>query len=451
MYWGPDGTLLRQVNERCSADYRRLMESGLYDELSTAGLLVEHEEQSLNLRATDEGRHVLRPRRMPFVSYPYEWPFSALKQAALTTLEIQRRAIQYGMTLKDASGYNIQWDGTTPVFIDTLSFTEYEPGTPWTAYGQFCQHFLAPLALMSRTDIRLQKLLAEHVDGIPLDLASRLLPSRTRFSLGLGMHIHLHAKAVRRYESTDSSAPPRDASNGGKLSRTALEAMLDNLGNTIRKLDYRPQGTEWADYYEDNSYTSTAFEEKKHLVDAMLDELQPGTVWDLGANTGVFSRLASRRGAFTCAMDIDPACVEKNFRKCRADGEPNLLPLLLDLTNPSPAIGWAHTERDSLAGRGPCDSLMALALIHHLAISNNVPLSRVAEFFNSLCRNLIIEFVPKSDPQVRRLLASREDIFDDYTPAGFENAFADCFTILQRHEVGEEGRCLYLMRATDVD
>ena len=183
----------------------------------------------------------------------------------------------------------------------------------------------------------------------------------------------------------------------------------------------------------------------------MLDELQPGTVWDLGANTGVFSRLASRRGAFTCAMDIDPACVERNFRKCRADGEPNLLPLLLDLTNPSPAIGWAHTERDSLAGRGPCDSLMALALIHHLAISNNVPLSRVAEFFNSLCRNLIIEFVPKSDPQVRRLLASREDIFDDYTPAGFENAFADCFTILQRHEVGEEGRCLYLMRATDVD
>jgi ribosomal protein L11 methylase PrmA len=248
----------------------------------------------------------------------------------------------------------------------------------------------------------------------------------------------MHAKAQERYAD---KAPQQDKG----MSKDTLVGLIDNLKNTIQKLDWEAAGTEWGDYYEITNYTEAAFQHKQRLISDWVKEIKPAQVWDLGANTGVFSRLAAKQGAFTVSFDIDPAAVEQNYQQMRADKEENLLPLLLDLTNPSPAIGWHHHERHSLSGRGPVEMVFALALVHHLAISNNVPLPQLAAFFADLGKYLVIEFVPKSDSQVQKLLQSRQDIFDDYTQEEFERAFEEHFRIEKREHIQESERVLYLM------
>lgn len=436
-----EGCLYRQVNVRYRDDYDILTGSGLYGELAAAGLLVEHEEVDASLAATGGAYKVLRPRPVPFISYPHEWCFSQLRDAALATLAIQKKALARGMSLKDCSAFNIQFDGGAPVFIDTLSFERYREGRPWVAYRQFCQHFLAPLALMSYTDVRLSQLFRVYIDGIPLDLAAALLPLRSRLRFSLLTHIHLHARYQRRYEGETKSPRGR-----GTVSRTALFGIVDSLESAVKGLRWEPKGTEWAEYYDDTNYTVEGLDCKARLVGEFLDGLPPGSVWDLGANTGRFSRIAAERGHYVLSFDIDPAAVERNYRACTADGTGNILPLLLDLTNPTAGMGWAGEERMSLLDRGPAGTALALALIHHLAISNNLPFDRIAGFFAGLCRRLIVEFVPKDDSQVRRLLVCREDIFDDYTREHFEDAFARFFEIERSEGIADSRRTLYLMR-----
>ncbi|HLA08217.1 MAG TPA: hypothetical protein VJ022_12270, partial [Anaerolineales bacterium] len=382
---------------------------------------------------------IIQPERVAFISYPYEWSFGQLKDAALATLSIQRRALKAGMSLKDASAYNIQFVRGKAALIDTLSFETYKEGQPWVAYRQFCQHFLAPLALMALNDVRLNQLLRVYIDGVPLDLASGLLPSRTWFNFGLLTHIHLHAGAQKRYSGEDVK------SRSGTMSQQAMAGLIDNLEATIKKLDWTPRGTEWGDYYGNTNYSDAAFEHKKRLVEEWTNRIKPMLAWDLGANNGVFSRVVSGTGAQVISFDIDPAAVEQNYRKVKADKTQNLLPLLLDLTNPSPAIGWANRERNSFGERGPADLILGLALIHHLAISNNVPLPHLADFFAEAGKWLVIEFVPKSDSQVERLLTSRVDIFPQYTREGFEAAFSKRFDIRSAIDLRESERVLYLL------
>jgi ribosomal protein L11 methylase PrmA len=231
------------------------------------------------------------------------------------------------------------------------------------------------------------------------------------------------------------------------MSKQALTGLIESLENTIKKLTWTPAGTEWGDYYENTNYTDSAFEHKKQLVHQWAEEKKPTVVWDLGGNTGVFSREAAASGAFTVSFDIDPAAVEQNYRTVRTKKEQSILPLVLDLTNPSPALGWNNEERDSFGERGPVDMALALAVIHHLAISNNVPLPQLANFFAACCKWLVIEFVPKSDSQVQKLLASREDIFPNYTRDGFESAFSTSFKISKSESVQGSERTLYLMEA----
>ena len=435
-----EGTLYRQVDRSYEADYNLLRDSGLYDLLTEKGLLIPHREASLDLARSGEAVRILEPELVPFISYPYEWCFSQLKDAALATLRIQRLALRKGMSLKDASAYNIQFTGGRPVLIDSLSFTDYEEGMPWVAYRQFCQHFLAPLSLIALRDIRLGALLRANIDGIPLDLAAGLLPWRSRLSPGLLMHIHAHARSQKKHEDR------RSTGRTTRVGKKALLGIIDSLQGAIAKLKWRPDGTEWGEYYDDTNYSDSSLQTKKDLVGTMLDRTESRTVWDVGANNGYFSQVASDRGIFTLAADIDPAAVEQNWRACRQGGRPHMLPLVMDLTNPSPGLGWDHRERDAFLDRGPADTVIALALVHHLAISNNVPLGRLAEFFARAGKHLIIEFVPKSDSQVQRLLATREDVFPAYHQAGFEQAFAGCFEILDQTDIEGSERTLYLMR-----
>ena len=443
VFWH-QGQVYRQVNEAYRGEWARLKSSGLLDQLWASGQLIPHVEASLSLAAAPGAIAILQPEQVDTVSYPYEWCFSQLKAAAILTLNVQKAAISVGLSLKDASAYNVQFHRGRPVFIDTLSFEPYVDGQPWVAYRQFCQHFLAPLALMAKLDIRLSQLLRVHIDGVPLDLASKLLPAGSWFSPSLLMHVHLHAKSQQRHAADAAGAgvakPPT-------IARATLEGIFDSLKSAVEALDWSPTGTEWADYYQaNNNYGDQGLQHKADSLGRMLDGLRPATAWDIGGNTGRFSRVAAQRGAQVVTWDVDPACVEANWRQVQTAKEKNVLPLLLDLTNPSPGLGWASTERRSMAGRGPVDCVLALGLVHHIALSNNVPLDRVGAFFASVGKNLILEFVPKDDSQVVKLLASRPDIFPHYHRAGLEAAFGPYFELCEAVDIPATCRTLYRFR-----
>lgn len=433
-----NGNLYRQINPSYQKQYDHIMSSGLYGELIEQGLMIYHNE----VEAPTSAYKLIQPQLVPFISYPYEWCFSQLKDAALLTLKIARLALDKNMVLKDASAYNIQFIDGMPILIDTLSFDMYVQGKLWEAYRQFCQHFLAPLALAAYSDIRFLQLSKMYIDGIPLDLASKLLPWFTNLDLnGLGMHIHIHARMQSAYSSRSL---PTEVNN--QMDKRLLINLYDRLEKIVQGLMWKVGKTEWGNYYQITNYDKEAFETKKRLTEEMICTANPMTLWDLGANNGLFSRLASEQGIFSISSDIDYSAVEYNYHRIREKREKNLLPLVIDLTNPSPAIGWQNMERDSLTKRKSVDLVMALALIHHLCISNNVPLELVAEFFARLGRWAIVEFVPKQDSQVKRLLSSRKDIFDNYDEEGFENAFALYFDVIDKRNINGSKRTLYLLR-----
>lgn len=436
LFWS-EGQVYRRVNQAGIASYVRLMESGLYKELSELGSLITHEE----LAKSGDTKDIvtIKPTLLKAISYPYEWSFSALKDAALLTLAVEQAALKKGMTLRDASAYNVQFVNGDPCLIDTLSLGIYVPGQPWEAYRQFCQHFLAPLALMSKVDLGLQQLLRVHIDGIPLALAARLIPPAKHLNLGLLTHLSLHARFQRNHESAERKP-------AGEMNLTSLLGLLDSLERTVRALKLPETKTQWGEYYDNTNYSEESFREKGEIVRSFLRQVKPERVLDIGSNDGVFSRIAAEEGAYVLSCDIDPMAVEHNYLRTRARKESRLLPMLIDLTNPSPALGWAQRERQSFTERARGEVTLALALVHHLAIGNNLPLDIIAEYFTTLSPFLIIEFVPKSDSQVIRLLASREDIFDDYTMDGFLMAFRKYYDLIGQQAVKGTERNIYIMK-----
>lgn len=444
VYRDSEGVLLRQVNAIYGPHYEQLMNSGLYAKLVSQRMLVSHEEVSLDRAHAPDAVKVLKPAPIPFISYPYEWCAGQLRDAALLTLKIQSIAMTHGMSLKDASAYNIQFQGARPVFIDTLSFETYVEGKPWIAYGQFCRHFLAPLALMHYGEPSIARLMRGFIDGIPLPLAARALPWKSKLKPGLFMHLHLLARAERAQVGEGSTTG--GGAKAVRVSRQGLLGILDNLRATIGGLGQRSDKTTWGDYYAHTNYSEAGARAKEALVREYLDCIAPVTVWDLGANTGVYSVLAAERGGMTVAMDLDYGAVEALYQREKSTPK-GVLPLVIDLSNPSPALGWAHEERASLLQRGPAECAMALALIHHLCIGNNVPLGQAAAFFAQTCRHLIIEFVPKEDSMVERMLVTREDIFSDYSREGFEAAFGEYFSIESQSPVADTRRTLYRMKS----
>ena len=411
---------------------------------------MSHEEVSSDLAADSSAYRVIRPDQLEVISYPYEWSFSQLKDAALLTLDAQALALQNGMTLRDASAYNIQFHRGRPVLIDSLSFERAVPDQPWVAYRQFCEHFLAPLALMSRVDVRLGLMLRDNLEGVPLDLAARLLPGRTRFSFGLGPHVHLHARAQRQHADDGTAANEgTEGENEGSMSAKKLTTLIESLRNTVDGLRWQPEGTEWADYADNTSYDDDATRAKAAAVGTALADAGGSRAWDLGANTGRYSRIATEQGYRVVALDIDPAAVERGYRAVRSEGRDDILPLLADLTDPSPALGWGSAERKGLIERIDTDAILALALVHHLAISSNVPLPMIATLFAGMAPHAVVEFVPKEDVMVRKLLASRRDVFPDYTIEGFRAAFADRFDTVTETPIEGSPRTLFHFRRKD--
>ena len=361
-----------------------------------------------------------------------------IKDAALLTLNIEKFLINNGFSLKDASAYNVQFCGYKPVFIDTLSFEAYTEG-PWVAFGQFCKHFLYPLMLMSKLDLRLNKLLTLWIDGISVEIVDKMLPFSKYFSINYWLYVNLLNNAQQRNQFSHKKISTT-------LKKGQLLRLLDGLSQYIINLKPNGAKTEWGDYYTFTNYTDEAFQAKANIIEGLINKLSPKMVWDLGANNGYFSRIASQKNISTVAFDIDPIAVEKNYRCIKDQKDTHLLPLLLDLTNPSANIGWGNSERLTIDNRCQADLCLALALVHHLAIGNNVPFSKIAEYFSKLSKHLVIEFIPKSDSKVQELLLNRKDVFADYDEAHFLDSFKEYFSIEETHQIPESLRKIYFMK-----
>lgn len=428
-----NGRIYRRINPCYKETYDALKAERVYDKLIEQGFLVPHKEVYYGEDHID-----LEAEKIPFISYPYEWSFSQLKDAALHTLALQKQLVEWGFSLKDASAYNIQFVNGKPIFIDTLSFERFEPN-PWIAFGQFLRHFLYPLMLMQMVDLRANQLLRLWIDGIPEDVIYTLLPNRKWLSLNYWLYVKLPYSATQKYSAHRKKVQRT-------LPKEKMLKLMDALQMAIGGIKPKKAPTEWGNYYATTNYNEHSFDEKTKLVDQFLQTINPKTVWDLGANNGNFSRLASTKGIPTVAFDIDPLAVEKNYLTIKKTQETNLLPLQLDLTNPSGGIGWANQERLALHQRGPADCGLILALIHHLAIGNNVPFGALASYFADLFNAIIIEFIPKEDSKIQEMLLNRKDVFDEYTQEHFERSFESFFSIEAKQAIPGSLRTLYWMK-----
>lgn len=445
-----NGVVYRLVTDTGKADYDYLKSSGLYDELVNANLLIPHSEVK-SLKELTERPHtykILKPDTVPFISYPYEWTFSQLQQAALLTLDVLAQSFKHGMILKDASAYNVQFIGDKPVFIDTLSFEIYEKGKPWQGYKQFCEHFLAPLALAHYSSMDVLKTLRTHIDGMPLSYVINLIPAKARLRPGLLAHLYLHNASQQRHNRGGQDVANKAAAR--TMKPLAMQGLFASLEAAVTKLRSPTAQTEWGNYYEFTNYSDNAFKTKRSIVKDMIKQVSPAprVVWDIGANNGEFSEVSAEAGIYTVSFDIDTVAVARNVRAKRAAHiKSHILPLVQDMTNPSPALGWGHQERMSLAQRGKADIVLALAVIHHLSIGNNVPFDKVASYLHEVGSSVIIEFVPKGDSKVDHLLASRKDIFTDYDAEHFEKAMGVYFKLVSKKLVKGSKRSIYLYKA----
>lgn len=439
------GKIFRQVNVLYKDNYDLLVSSGLLKFLTEKNLLIPHKEVG-NFDKTGNVYATLEPLQIPQITYPYEWCFSALKDAALLTLTIQKHALAHGMVLKDATSFNVQFYKGKPIFIDTLSFEKFAR-RPWVAYKQFVEQFLGPLALGAYSDFRLTSLLSAGQGSIPLDLILKLLPLRAKLNPSLLIHIYLHAKSQTKYSATALDARTRKVD----YPIESAVRLAESLADAVEGLSWKTPKTVWTEYYEDPNnfnYEKESIEKKRALVSSWLTKIQPKVVLDAGANTGEFSKISADLGFTTVAVDTDGAVIEKLYSHIIKTGEEKILPLYADIAHPTPQSGFDAGERPQFFDRIVPDTILALALLHHLAISNNLPFGKLAEFFSRHCRNLIIEYVPKEDRQTQKLLRSREDIFSHYTKEDFEKEFGKYFRTAEKNKLPHSERIMYYMKRT---
>ncbi|MFG3706270.1 class I SAM-dependent methyltransferase [Micromonospora sp. NPDC047670] len=440
--------VLRGLDERAAREWRALAATDFFPPLLAAGKVCGTEPvEPARVPSAARWAAVLRHERIPFVSHPYEWSFAMLRDAALLHLEILRAALPAGFTTKDGSAYNLQWRGTEPVFIDVGSFTPARDGEPWAGYRQFCQTLLYPLLLGAHLGLDFQPWLRARVDGIEPDQMRRLFGGARRLLPGVPSHVHLH-DAMQRRNARASTADVRSQLRAAGYSRELALATVRGIEKLVRRLEHRPTASHWVDYQRTCAYTAEDRAAKERFVaEALAGPPRPRLALDLGANDGRYARLAARHADYVVAVEQDPAVVDGLYRALRAEGERRILPLVMDLADPSPGGGWRGVERASFAGRARADTVLALAVVHHLAIGRNVPLPEVLDWLVGLAApgaRIVVEFVHPEDPMARRLLANKpEGLFPDYRRAEFERLLAGRCRITRRLDLPSGTRTLY--------
>lgn len=435
-----DDRILRAVTPYADEKFRRIYDSGLLKRLSDQGLMIPTQRIDVSNIHTDLIKGARQESlsgfyehpRIPFISYPYEWTFSQLKDAALLHLQLQMTALEEGFTLSDATAFNIQFQKTKPVHIDVLSLQAYQEGETWSGYNQFCRQFLLPLLVESWAGLRFQPMLRGSLQGISFEDALSVIPRHKYLTNLSGMiHVYLHGKSVIRRSSSETIS----SSTHTKIPKSRYHSILEQLYDFIKGLKSSTRSASyWKEYAQKNSYSVSMHNTKLEFVRTWASNSKPGMIWDIGGNSGDFSKVAIEGGAeHAVIMDSDLDSLEWAYQHRTQSGE-RILPLVMDVTDPSPALGWRQTERKGLMQRKNADGILALAVLHHLCIGNNIPLIEAMDWLLSLAPTGVIEFVPKSDPMVKQLLTLREDIFSDYNESNFKE------NILKRHDIIFEHR-----------
>ncbi len=449
---GPDA-VYRVLSGQGAEDWRALQASGLLEKLVAEGSVVGTEEVPRDSLPADalEILHggteaVLRHERIPFVSYPYEWTFGMLQDAAVLQLDLELAALDAGLTLKDATPYNVQFRGAKPTFIDLGSFESLGEGEPWVGYRQFCMLNLYPLLFQAYKDIPYQAMLRGSIDGIPPAVAANVFSFRDRFRKGVFMHAAMHARLERRNQVREGGDVKQDLKKAN-FKPEMIKANVRGLRKLVAGLKWKAGETAWTGYRQDNTYTDEEASQKQAFVREAAAELRPGLVWDMGCNDGAYSRIAAESADQVVAFDFDHATVEALYRSLREEGNTKILPLVGNLADPSPGLGWRGLERRTLEDRGTPDLVLALALIHHVSITANVPISEFLDWLRGLDTAMVIEFPKREDPMVRRLLSGKgEGANADYDVENFERELAARFKIDKSEELPSGTRVLYRVR-----
>lgn len=440
--------VFRALSARGEASFRPVLDSNLLAAWQQRGVAVATEEVSpsflpdhVRQQLGFEPALVLQHRPIEYISYPYEWPFALLKKAALLHLELQIEALEAGFSFTDSSAYNIQFSGAQPILMDVLSVRPYREGEYWSGYRQFCEEFLNPLLLSAKLGVSYASWYRGNLSGISVEDIARILPFKNKLSLSALVHVELHARLVR---STQRSMSHERSLKVRPLSQAAYGGMLKNLRSWV--LSLRPKGVEssyWADYDRRNSYEPGEARVKKNFVREYVGRRSPKLLLDLGCNSGDYSQLALEGGARSVvAFDLDQGALEAAVVRAESQSL-NLLPLFLDITNPSPNQGWRQRERMGYRNRSNPDTMIALALIHHLVIGKNIPLGQAVQWLVGCAPSGVIEFVPKQDPMVQGMLSAREDIFSDYNLDQFRAQLQKHARIVKEAELSESGRVMF--------
>ncbi len=429
--------VLRALSPQGLSDWKLLRNSGLFGRLCREQKIVE--TRLLDGYPLEAGwAGILEHERLENLSYPYEWPFSMLRDAAVLHLEILEMALAEGLILKDATPFNVQWRGSRPVFIDTSSFTSFTEGELWSGYRQFCELFLNPLILYAYKGIDFHPWLRGNIDGIPVKECAALMSSRDLLRSGVAKHVTLHAAALKMVKAPSTSISSEVASSSPETSPLIL-GNIASLKKTLDRLKMT-RSSFWTGYSDENTYSRDSTEKKERFVRRVLEDEPSKLVIDFGCNTGFYSRVAADFSEYVVAIDTDHASVDQLYRNLQ--GQETILPLVFDIVNPSPALGWRRKERAALEERMKPDVILALALIHHLVIGRNVPLPEVIDYFAGFRCKVVMEWVSRDDPMVKALLLQKNEPFDDYDFDRFQSEIRQRFEVVESEELSTT-RSLY--------
>ena len=443
-----DGAIFRCLTPRALEDWTQLTSTDFFARLIADGTLIPTKRVTDRSDLPDlepKWAAVLRHQTVPFITYPYEWPFGMLRDAALLQLDLTRMALDEGMTLKDATPFNMQWIGSRPTFIDLGSFTAYQPGEPWAGYRQFCEQFLYPLFLQAYKNVPFHPWLRGRLEGMTAEVCGSLLSVRDYLRPGVLTHVYLQAKAQTRYEDSDRDirSDLRAAGFGAAL----IKNNLARLRRTVERLEWNPLRSTWSEYERQNSYDDADVRRKANFVRRVLAPRRWSLVWDIGCNTGTYSRLAAEHAEHVLALDADHVVIDRLYHRLKEEGDSTIQPLVVDVADPSPGLGWRGQERRPLDDRGSPELILCLALIHHVVIGRNIPIGALIEWLAGFGADLIIEFVDRGDPMVDKLLRNRTGQDVEYSSGVLEAALARCFGAVTQEALESGTRTLYYARA----
>lgn len=445
-----NGQVFRGVSKTALKYWEKLANQDFFREMQQRGEVVQTELLPAKDKSTleivrDGWAGVLKHKTIPMVSYPYEWTFGMLKDAALLQLILIERLIENDWTMKDATAYNIQWIGAKPTFIDVVSFEPREEDSPWVGYRQFCMMFLIPLLLKAHRSIDYIPFLRSNLEGISPVEAAKFFPFGSRLKKGVFMHVYLHAKMQTAFSDDTPSDKPTTAKKV-KQSKAAVLGTIQGLQRVVRKLRLKNRPTTWGDYAQKHSYTDESYDEKQDFVKRHAEKRHWGMIWDIGCNTGTFSKICSPHADNVLSIDGDALAVEKLYQEQKKKDHGNILPLIMDLSNISPNQGWRGMERKALEERGTPDLVLCLALIHHIVISANIPMRSFLEWVRGLNSDVIIEFVCPDDPMTLHLLKNRVNQYDEYTESNFDTVAAEMFVIVEKAPLKAGLRQIYYLQ-----